>query len=177
MRQVDIGQVRNGFRNVDITNRFDLFDKAFRIQGEFQTYVQKQWCNPYDGRHIPAPIKTPQRCYQKVSRAYGGEFSRLVDILRATIVFRTVDNLIRAVTAISQDANVNILKVKNRFSMNFVEQGGLQSGYRDVCILLYGHRLTEGMIVEVQLNLVETFAIKSDEGHRLYKIARDSIGD
>ena len=111
--------------------------------------------------------------------------------------------LSKAADAMHKDNEIRILKVKNRFSVHWRDDPSLQTGYRDACFLIYGKKLTAGLICECkilyatvstvtayphilthshmlilsgQLNLEPTFAIKSNEGHKLYKLARDALG-
>lgn len=104
-----------------------------------------------------APIKSEDRSREKVSKEYGGDWSSLVDIVRASIACDTMDQ-IRSVLAQLPDP----VRVKDRFAQP------LLNGYRDVLVNL---RLPCGLIAEVQLHL-KPLLIAREKQHVAYQIIR-----
>ena len=110
----------------------------------------------------------------KVNRAYHGRLARVLDVVRTTITFGSLDSLVSCLEAIKDDPEVSILRIKNRYSPSFDSL----DGYRDVSMLLVGSSLTQGFVCELQLNLESMFQAKMlGGGHKRYILARDAKGD
>eukprot|EP00957_Ditylum_brightwellii_P075339 5724785-Ditylum_brightwellii.AAC.1 len=59
-----------------------------------------------------APLKSKARCIEKVENEYDGDFTQLIDIVRASIVVADEDQLISVGEALQ---NEKIVQLKNRF--------------------------------------------------------------
>ena len=100
--------------------------------------------------------------------------ARVLDIVRTTITFATLDQLVSCLETIKADPKIKILRIKNRYSPFFDSL----DGYRDVSMLVVGSSLTQGFVCELQLNLESMFQAKTlGGGHKRYILARDAKGD
>ena len=81
---------------------------------------------------VQAPLKTATRAVQKTLRVYGNDCSLLLDICREAMVFDELDHLHAMLLSLEQDADVKIVRIKNRLDLAY--DGALSSGYRDVMI-------------------------------------------
>lgn len=52
------------------------------------------------------PIKEPERAAEKAEKDYQNDLSRLIDIVRATIAFRNLKDIIEAVKSLTQISHV-----------------------------------------------------------------------
>ena len=59
-----------------------------------------------------APLKSLDRCKEKVENEYGGRFASLVDIVRCSIVVSTEDELLHVANAME---SLEVVRLKNRF--------------------------------------------------------------
>ena len=155
-----------------VRDRFQVYTAAFAINSVFQDYVRETWCRA-DGVHTWAPVKKWQRVYLKANRSHKGCVGRCKDVVRTTIVCRTVSGLVLCLRRIHGDASVKIVGIKNRLDPAYA--GGM-TGYRDVALTLFGPELTRNLVVELQLNVESVYRAKTDENHARYVQARDSRG-
>jgi hypothetical protein len=108
-------------------------------------------------------VKGLARAREKTILDYGGDASRLRDVLRGSIVCETVDELNVVVDALRAVKDVEVIRIKNRF-----RDKPTPSGYRDVNINIDYH----GMVVELQLHLSEVLQV-ADKQHVAYEAARE----
>ncbi len=87
--------------------------------------------------------------------------SRIRDLLRATIVVNSPDDISSAVESVR--SRFQVVGVKDRYSKP------MDTGYRDVLINV---RTPEGVDAEIQVNVPGMLAAK-DSGHKLYEMSRD----
>ena len=81
---------------------------------------------------MQTPLKDPARAVQKVLRVYDNDVSLLMDICREVLVFHDLHDLNAVLHGIQEDAEVKIMRVKNRLDPAY--DSALSSGYRDVII-------------------------------------------
>uniref|UniRef100_A0A7S4UX92 Kinesin light chain n=1 Tax=Ditylum brightwellii TaxID=49249 RepID=A0A7S4UX92_9STRA len=112
---------------------------------------------PYKSLTI-GPLKSRERCDEKVANEYDGDYSRLVDIVRASIVVADEDQLILVAEALQ---DLDIVRLKNRF------KEPVFTGY---CDALYNVNI-DGIICEVQLHVSAIVAYK-EESHHYYGFFR-----
>lgn len=115
---------------------------------------------------VIGPLKKLNRVCQKAAEKYEGNYSRVLDILRATIVCTTpaeIRAVLRALPALGA-----LCRGKNRLHPCFDAQA--QGGYRD--ILLNLRVLETGHICELQVSLLSLVDIKGSHGHADYRITR-----
>ena len=111
-------------------------------------------------------LKGLLRAREKIAMDYDGDVSRLRDILRASIVCETVEELRMLgdeLEALEVAGTVRVVQVKNRFV-------GVPtpSGYRDVNVSVIYH----GLLCEIQIHLEPILAI-ADQQHVAYEAARE----
>ena len=58
-----------------------------------------------------AKLKSMERCTEKIKNEYGGDSSKILDILRASFVVNTEEQLIAVAKALS---GLNVVRIKNR---------------------------------------------------------------
>ena len=103
-------------------------------------------------------LKSKQRAREKAENEYDSRFERLVDVVRGMCVFTTEEELVDFFTALSNNGNIKLLRVKNRFNPpNF-------NGYRDLLLNISVPVGSENFICELQIHLQQ---IK--ESDALYK--------
>uniref|UniRef100_A0A7S0ELT7 Uncharacterized protein n=1 Tax=Hanusia phi TaxID=3032 RepID=A0A7S0ELT7_9CRYP len=154
--------------------------KAF-ITWEEASALREASAHPYLLSIIP--VKAVDRTIEKVSRSYGGDVCRILDICRARIVFDDIEGVSRCLLAMQNDGQVEILRLKGRMTQEevaFCDDSNLDSfGRRDlilnVCIkneetLCLG---IENHIAEVQLQVVTLAALQTSEAHERYVAVRN----
>ena len=118
---------------------------------------------------------------RQVVRSYSLDASRLLDVCRQSIVFDRIRDVSACLAAIAADADVTLLRVKNR--MDPADDAVASGGYRDVNISLCiasAETARLGLdrhVCEVQLLLRCTAELKSDAGHRRYVECRNLRAD
>lgn len=158
-----------------------LFAQAHELNEHFQECVAA-WAKGITGS---APnfveVKRRNRAIEKLFRSYSGDAARLVDLVRSSINFSTVDGLLEAVERIKADERVAVLKFKNRFDASYDSRDS--AGFRNVAlslILVDEFTVSRGIdmhICELQLGLKFIDIIKNDNGHRRYVEWRDMLGE
>lgn len=115
-----------------------------------------------DGFLFIGKLKSPDRAKQKVEADYGGDWSQLRDLVRATITVSTVDDVRAAVEAV-QGAGLDLAqKPKDRFTKPKKE------GYRDLLTVV---RLPGGMLAELQFHL-KPITVAKAAAHKDYEAVR-----
>jgi len=129
--------------------------------------------------HGWARLKGFDRSIEKLHRSYKGKVWRLLDVVRQSMVFESLEEIVRCLKGICEDQELVILRVKNRFDPDFTSQ---QSGaYRDVCLNVRldneeTHRLGVNFhVCELQLSLKDykSWAMHSN-GHQRYVAYRNT---
>ena len=119
--------------------------------------------------------KRLKRATEKVFFNYHGDFMKLRDLLRSTLQFNSIRDLIHGFEKIVQACenqgakhNVKIVRIKNKLDPDDgVASDILTGGYRDLQLLLN----FEGLIVELQLNLRDIM-INKHASHKVYGLRR-----
>lgn len=104
-------------------------------------------------------LKSPERIYLKALRAFGGDVSKVGDVLAATLLFDNEDEILDAI--INFRKRNDIVHQANRWS-----KPKRSTGYRDFEAHL---RLPNGVVVELQLQLKDMQEVKDGIGHSLYE--------
>lgn len=120
-----------------------------------------EWQKP-GGMLFIASLKGAERAQEKVTADYGGDWSRLLDVVRCTIAVDSLDDLKGVSDRLQQAGMVMAKPEKDRFKKPTAE------GYRDI---LMNVRLPNGIIAEVQLNVKGMLRAKN-EGHKFYEASR-----
>ncbi|MFN7365339.1 MAG: hypothetical protein ACK5TR_05290 [Alphaproteobacteria bacterium] len=140
----------------------DLYARSQNTLGKLSTVLESIKSRlPCTEVHIP-PLKGAARAKEKVKADYGGDWSRLTDVVRASISFDTLDTLKKGVDYF-KESGLKIVLVKDRFS------NPLAVGYRDILMLFEDPE--NGVIGEIQFHLCHIIKIKDDE-HKAYEVVR-----
>ena len=135
-------------------------DKEYEFESEHGTKRMQA--------HSTAPLKGEERCREKVANEYGGEYDRLADVVRCSVICATPDELLSVMRLLAKQA----LRLKNRFATG-CEMG---TGYRDancsVEIPVPGGGEGETHICEVQVHLAAILALKGEQ-HMYYEYFRE----
>lgn len=168
---------RDDYKPTSVVTLLELLDHACQIHHLTRLIAEAAVTvtNGIGSKVVMPPIKTLERTFQKVQADYCGDFTRIVDLVRCTIVFDSVSTLVAALRWLLQGAAVytpsfKALRAKDRLSLKW--DAGMSGGNRD--ILLNGAMTTESgkrHIVEIQLHLRELYEIK-EASHTLYEDAR-----
>lgn len=114
--------------------------------------------------HIP-DLKSFERTIEKINNDYHGDFKKVLDLIRGSIV---ADNLVTLRLAIKEFNNYyKIAQTKNRFRQP------LESGYRDFLEIFYDEEAN--LYGEMQFHLRSIFVFK-EEAHALYQKIRSIEG-
>ncbi|EKX49659.1 hypothetical protein GUITHDRAFT_104621 [Guillardia theta CCMP2712] len=122
-------------------------------------------------------LKSVHRAIQKVVRSYNGDVSRLMDIVRYALVFEDIVKLKQAVEIIRDDPAIYIARVKNRFDQSYISMKS--GGYRDICLNIrvsndYTRKFfVDNHLCELQLVLKSFMDLRSEKGHKNYRVFRD----
>lgn len=149
-----------------------LFAQANAINEHFQECVESWSKGIKDAIPKRVKVKKHARAIEKLYRSYSGDASRLVDLVRSTITFTSIKDLLQAVKRIHDDPKVAVLNYKNRLREDFKAEES--AGYRNVALsLIVVDKYTVAAccnlhVCELQLGLVEFEKIKNEEGHRNY---------
>lgn len=115
-------------------------------------------------KFIVAPIKGRERAREKVDLDYGGDWSRVKDVVRGTYVASSADSA-RQLAEMAQK-HLDVVEVKDRFSKP------TEAGYRDMNLSV---RLPSGHVAELQVNVRPMLAAKA-KAHGLYEEQRSLQG-
>lgn len=128
-----------------------------------------------------ASIKRVERSVEKLTRVYGEDVSRLVDVCRQSVVFESIGSLRHCLDAIHNDPGVLVVRVKNRLSRKF--NAAESAGFRNVALNLLivtpeaAELGVDTHVCEVQLLLRDFMDAKSNEGHKRYVRFRNLRGE
>lgn len=109
-----------------------------------------------------APLKGEKRAKEKVESDYGGDWSQLRDIVRATISVPQMANVTEALSHLKSVGIELAQKPKDRFSKPTDE------GYRDLMTIV---KLPNGMLAELQIH-VKAMTLAKEKGHKDYEVTR-----
>jgi tetratricopeptide (TPR) repeat protein len=128
--------------------------------------------------YTPAPIKSEARCDEKVFADYNGDYARIIDAVRCSIVLDSVDQLLSIARLLNEKSKTPIkleglgtvsfvvMRLKNRFAQPVF------NGYQDA---LYTIELTFAagihVLCEIQLHLT-ALLVRSNANHKHYEYFR-----
>lgn len=112
-----------------------------------------------------APLKGEKRAKEKVESDYGGDWSQLRDIVRATISVPQMANVTEALSHLKSVGIELAQKPKDRFSKPTDE------GYRDLMTIV---KLPNGMLAELQIH-VKAMTLAKEKGHKDYEVTRSLV--
>jgi len=149
----------------DIKDVDELIEQADYEAYEFHYFLRKL-TEVQGGVYLQGPNKTRARAMEKIENDYGGDHTKLVDVVRGSAIFTTFIQLTLFVEVLLGDeySELIVLRAKDRFNKP------LDSGYRDV-LLNYKFEGTSGHVGELQLHLRTIIDIK-ESAHRTYALMR-----
>jgi hypothetical protein len=112
------------------------------------------------GVYRQGPLKSADRILAKAQSDYNNDFKKVLDVVRASAVFHSFEDLNNALMALTKrGCEITVVRFKDRVTR------GLASGYRD-CLMNVKINGFDGWIVELQLHLHDIIELKS-EGHKI----------
>ena len=123
---------------------------AFERKLGLKHYHQRDCLEPkidfdeFDSFLITTPMKSEARAREKVESDYKGDWSRLLDVVRATIAVRTLGDVDRIVQGL-RVSGMRLVRVKNRFEKPD------RHGYRDLHLNV---AYSNGHIGEIQIHVI-----------------------
>lgn len=105
-----------------------LFAQAGALNDHFQGLVL-QWAEGLGSAVVvhSSPVKRRARAIEKLHRSYHGDPGWIIDLVRASITFQSLDALLWCVQRLVADNTVGILQIKNRFDTDY--DSALSAGY------------------------------------------------
>eukprot|EP01083_Nonionella_stella_P232663 820487_1 len=157
-----------------------LISTATSINQEFQNHIKTVMS--HFGTFRSGPLKKVERCVSKLENDYADaqypKSAKLLDIIRCSITFNTVDQLIKGYNGLMRSiSNTQSVIELSRVKNGFLDKS--QSGYRDIKVnVIYKSQLQMddhvNMICEIQL-LLSQYLHEKKRIHKLYSILREEI--
>jgi len=182
-REVQGGALRLPMRQLVAPTLCALLTHADELNDLLQAKLY-DICVAHGGEHHPCGVKAEARALQKVFRSYKGDWRRLGDLCRTSLVFEAIAPLEACLRAIGADAELEVVRAgdeKMRLREGFDAQR-LSGGYRDIqlCVRLNCEearaRGVHEHLAEVQLHFAPIIALKSGGGHKTYVLRRNLSG-
>jgi len=114
-----------------------------------------------------APLKGEERASQKVAQDYGGDWSRLKDVARCSLVVDSLKDVDDVIDRLMAEGMIPGQPPKNRYKGKPTDEG-----YRDVNYIV---RAPNGHLFELQINTKAMVEAKS-KGHKAYEVTRELAG-
>lgn len=108
------------------------------------------------------PLKDEERANEKVTADYGGDWSQLKDMVRATIAVPMVTEIPMVLRKLEAAGMKMAQKPKN----NLVKP--LPGGYRDINLIV---RVPNGLLAELQIH-IKPMTLAKEKGHDHYNVSR-----
>lgn len=143
------------------TNNLDEIYKRSEEAKPELTQLLDKIATETSGQVIIPPLKGRERTEEKIASDYNGDASKIKDVLRASIIYKNLDQVQSGLEKLQSEGN--ILEVKDRFAQP------TSSGYRDALINV---RTSNGTVAEIQLHLEPILEAKK-EGHVYYEQERN----
>lgn len=122
----------------------------------------EEW-DQHKGMLFIAPLKKRDgRATEKVNADYGGDWSKLLDVVRCTVAVDNMDDMADVIAALKERGMEPVQRPKNKFGRP------TESGYRDLNFVV---RMPNGIAAEVQINVKDMLRAKN-EAHQYYEITR-----
>jgi len=161
----------------------ELFQAADALNPLFQQKA-KELASAVNGLHIEANVKAETRALEKVFRVCSGNYRKLADLVRTSIVFSgkgAVMSMKNCLLKLADDPEWELIFVDNgKFRVDI--ETAVASGYRDVqlCVRLRTPAAIENglqtHLCEMQLHLYDIHTLKSENGHKNYIACRNLRG-
>lgn len=183
-REVQNGALDVPKRQLDAPSLHALLVQADELNDLLQAKMY-DLCTAHGGEHKVCGIKAEARALQKVFRSYGGDWRRLGDLCRTSLVFHDLASMEACLRAIGTDPELQVARVgdaKMRLRESY-DAAALSGGYRDIqlCVRLdTAEARARGVathLCEVQLHFAPIIALKSSGGHKTYVLCRNLSGN
>jgi len=175
-----LAEVATRHSHIKVLQPSNPFERLVRLAvtlNEWYQCVVETWASHLGVRNVRGKVKSWPRACEKANRSYKGNFLKVLDFVRASLVTETVADAVRVLRFVVDNASVHT--IKNRYSLKYDAKS--TGGYRDLNLQLTFKQLEgtpfEGFVVELQIILAEFLKVKSDEGHRRYIACRNLRGD
>ena len=151
-----------------------LLAQAAALNTHFQGLVAAR---AKGGKHRPGSVKSRARAIEKLYRSYGGDASRLIDLVRTIVVFDDIDGVVAFVEALCDDPALAVVGSKNALSATFDSREN--AGYRNInlsVLVVDSLAFSQGLdahVCELQLGIAPIEALRNEEGHANYIKWRD----
>ena len=138
-----------------------LIEKNLEVKDEFHKIMHK--LNKKLGSQLleRKTLKNESRIKEKAMNDYCGDYSRVIDVNAASLIFEDEKELSEAHEFFSNEKNV--VRIKDRWNTPN------ESGYKDINI---SWELSNGVVAEIQLHHKTIMKIKNEVGHLLYEFIR-----
>lgn len=147
----------------DIKGFDDLMAKNSQAQSEFHE-LMSSLSHELNAKLIERPgLKSEARIHEKAKNSFNGDYSRVIDVLAASLIFKGESELLNAVEKLK--AKSYVVHMYDRWNQN------RDDGYRDYVIYI---RLSNGVIAELQLNHEKIIEVKNTIAHSLYEFIRSN---
>ena len=149
--------------------QLDLLDRGKGVAADIGArVVRKDLGEPVDLSKpgpvvVIAPPKGVARAEEKVKADYGGDWSKVGDLVRASVAVDSVKDVRAVIDRLKARGAVIARTPKDRMSQPTA------TGYRD---LLLNVRYPSGHVGELQIHLKPMLQAKGGEGHKLYEAIR-----
>lgn len=134
---------------------------GLRTDKKGKELTPEEW-NGDEGFMFMGAIKSEKRSKEKVAADYGGDWSQLRDVVRASISVPSMAKVKEALEKCKAAGLTPVQQPKDRFAKP------LDVGYRDLMMIV---KLPNGMLAELQLH-VNAMAEAKRKGHALYETVR-----
>lgn len=141
-----------------------MLNEADQIKPQFDQ-INRDITEKVGGIYKAAPIKGVDRVIEKSIAEYGGDVTKIKDLVRSTIVVDSQQQIDDVVKMISERYEINPDTSRNLFNSNAVAS---KDGYRDA---KFNVMLDGGQMMEIQINTPQMMMAK-DKVHDLYKERR-----
>lgn len=125
----------------------------------------EEWAKPGGMLFIAGLKAADGRAKEKVDADYGGDWSKLLDVVRCTLAVDNLDDMADTIRQLEGKGLTPMQQPKNRFAKP------TEMGYRDMVMIV---QLPNGMAAEVQFNVKDMLQAKN-AGHKLYEKSRSIV--
>jgi hypothetical protein len=138
-----------------------LVDNAKKVNSDFQENLTN-FTKGMGYNYISGSVKSLDRVLRKGVADYGGDFSKIKDTVRGTIVTPEVNRMPAIVEHLKR--TFDVVRVKNGY------EGAKHGDYKDIKVNI---RTPDGHIGEIIIATPRTIAIKEGRTHKLYEIMQN----
>ncbi len=170
---------QQGYKNTSKDYLRELFGNAHALVipyyasvKEFARMTKGEPLLPYNKINQPA-LKTEERAQTKAAEDYEGDYSKLGDLLRATIVYKRVSHMMSAWRKLVMNPVVDVGKEHVTLTHVRSKNRVLNEPY-DFLVNIKFTFNGIAQIVELQLTTEDVQDFKKSKAHKLYAITRDS---